>query len=298
MIGTSTPEYIFIRACIISLKLVTPVSVVYTITRVVGIQLPRAPAILETWFVLETLFYTLVYLPRRYYLQAPGPRPRPSSRDDRQELFARVMANTKDLDWYLRKWFLDSPMAEIKQDNIKEWLRWAFFDSDKCRFEHEAELDDYVRLLEIAYGKTFEQGRGNAKCIRLTFDKVKMTHRCLIWYLVRNISRMLATADTLNRLCLWSTLRHQFDSPSSGSSIIEPQSENSSMSSPSAFITQLHDMSHLHIQSPTGINRTHPEQSRHFCLSMVLALGCIPMSTSCARSMQCQKRTIKSVSSL
>jgi hypothetical protein len=50
--------------------------------------------------------------------------------------------------------------------------------------EHDEELEEYASEMEKVLGRKFEPGRGNSKCLRLTLDKVEMSHRSLTWYLV------------------------------------------------------------------------------------------------------------------
>lgn len=49
---------------------------------------------------------------------------------------------------------------------------------------YDEELEEYTRETEELLGRKFEDGRGNAKCLRLTLEQVDMLHRSLIWYLV------------------------------------------------------------------------------------------------------------------
>ena|SRR2546423_4322207 len=64
MIGTSTLEYVFIRTCITGLRTITPLSILYYVSR--PFQPHRLPLIIGAWFMAETAFYFLVYLPRRW----------------------------------------------------------------------------------------------------------------------------------------------------------------------------------------------------------------------------------------
>ena len=92
--------------------------------------------------------------------------------------------STQDHERYIEKWFLGNPVATIKRDNIKEFFRWAFFDSAIFEPECDDEIDDYVAKLELQLGSKFETGRADVKCIRLTLDKVQALHRSLTWYMV------------------------------------------------------------------------------------------------------------------
>lgn len=49
---------------------------------------------------------------------------------------------------------------------------------------YDEELQEYTGEMEGLLGRKLEDGRGNAKCLRLTLEQVDMLHRSLIWYLV------------------------------------------------------------------------------------------------------------------
>jgi hypothetical protein len=67
---------------------------------------------------------------------------------------------------------MDAPISEINRENVKEFLRWAFLDTGDHVEEHEEELEEYLGELEKLLGRKLEPGRGSAKCLRLTLDKV------------------------------------------------------------------------------------------------------------------------------
>ncbi|KAJ3453283.1 hypothetical protein MRS44_017530 [Fusarium solani] len=182
MIGISTWDYIFIRTCIFLLHLVAPLSVVYSLVSWL-IHLPfHIPHVLEVWLALEAVFYLLVYLPRKNYLQTVVTHPA-AGRDDRRRLFWRCHGNIPDPDRYLTRWFRDAPIAEIKRENVKDFFRWAFLNSGEPNPAYDEELEEYIGEMEKLLGRKLEPGRGNAQCLRLTLDKVEMLHRSLIWYL-------------------------------------------------------------------------------------------------------------------
>lgn len=80
---------------------------------------------------------------------------------------------------------MDASRSEIKRDNVKEFFRWAFLNSGEPDPADDEELDVYVQSMEDLLGRELEPGRGSAKCIRLSLDKVDVLHRSLTWYLVR-----------------------------------------------------------------------------------------------------------------
>ena len=183
MLGTSTAELVFIRICIFGLRAITPIALSYVaVVFIVRPSLPRAPLPLEIYVLLEAGFYLLVYLPRSIYLQREATHPQLPSREERRILFDRVASNIPDPEHYVRGWFLGSPLSEIKRDNVREFLQWAFLNSRPEELKDGQELDQYIDSTEKLLGRKFEPGRGDAVCLRLTIDKVNMMHRPLIWY--------------------------------------------------------------------------------------------------------------------
>ncbi|KAM5354922.1 hypothetical protein ACJ41O_001568 [Fusarium nematophilum] len=193
MAGTSAWDYIFIRTSIFLLHLVAPLSVVYSLgSWLVGFPF-RVPRVLEVWLALEAAFYLVVYLPYKAYLQTAATHPAAASRDDRRRLFWRCHGNIPDPERFLMKWFRDAPVAEIKRDNVKEFYRWAFLNTADPDPADDEELEYYVGELEQSLGRRLEAGRGTAKCLRLSLDKVDMLHRSLIWYLCVSVVDTLAS---------------------------------------------------------------------------------------------------------
>jgi hypothetical protein len=184
MAGTSLWDYIFIRTSIFLLHLVAPLSVVYSLVRLL-VRLPfQFPRVLQAWLALEALFYLAVYLPLKEYLQRAAKHPVPPCRADRRKLFLQCHNNIPDPAQYLRKWFRNAPASEIKRDNVKDFFRWAFLNTGEHDPAYDEELEEYTQEIEKLLGRKLELGRGNAKCLRLTLDKVEMLHRSLTWYLV------------------------------------------------------------------------------------------------------------------
>ncbi|KAI9704780.1 MAG: hypothetical protein M1836_006560 [Candelina mexicana] len=184
MIGETTGEYIFIRACISFLHYIAPLSILYTFV-VLSFRPSsyRVPWALEIWVLAETGFFFLVYLPRRYHLQHAATHPPNLSPEDRSILFNLCHDNVSDPESYLSKWFLGAPASEIKRENVKEFFRWAFLNTGEFDPADDAEIEDYIIRMEKLLGRKFEAGKGNAKPLRLSLDKVDMLHRSLTWYM-------------------------------------------------------------------------------------------------------------------
>ncbi|KAF4443511.1 ribose-phosphate pyrophosphokinase [Fusarium acutatum] len=118
-------------------------------------------------------------------------------RADRQRLFQQCHDNIPDAGQYLRRWFRDAPEHEIKRENVKDFFRWAFLNMEVCDSTYDDELDEYVEELEDLLGRKLEPGRGDAKCLRMTLDRVEMLHRSLTWYLCIFVVDTIASAYLL-----------------------------------------------------------------------------------------------------
>lgn len=188
MIGTSRLEYIFIQTCIIGLHYLAPLCILYCVfvLGLYGLQAItwRLPLVIEIVAVAETLFYFLVFLPYRAYLQRAAVHPPPPTREERRELFQLCNDNIADPEAYLRTWFLGAELEEIKKENLKEFMLWAFFNRGGPPGDDNEELETYCAATEKLLGRKIEEGWGNAKALRLTLDRIDMLHRSLVWYWV------------------------------------------------------------------------------------------------------------------
>ena len=185
MIGTSIPEYIFIRACISSLHWIIPLLALCLVLASISYsQSCRIPVFVEVWAFAEVLFYLLVFLPRRAILQRPALHPPLAPRQRRRHLVDLCHKSGKNPERYLSKWFGGAPLSEIKRDNLKDFYAWAFLNKGAHGLLDDPELEEYVDLFQSGLGRKLEPGRGTAVPLRLTLDKVDMLHRPLVWYLV------------------------------------------------------------------------------------------------------------------
>jgi hypothetical protein len=188
MIGTSKLEYYFILFCIVGLHYLAPICLLYCVFVIsaYGVKAAtyRVPLVIETIAIAESLFYLLVFIPYRIHLQREAVHPPAPTREERRELFQLCNANIADPEAYLRKWFLGAELEDIKRENLKEFFLWAFFNRGGPPGDDNEELEEYVAATEKLLGRPIEGGRGNAKCLRLTLDRVDMLHRSLTWYCV------------------------------------------------------------------------------------------------------------------
>lgn len=184
MISDSTIAYVWVVFWAFALHSIGPLSLTLSTSSIILPAFALLPWYLRLWVTAESIFYVCTILYQRYYLERPAVHPPRLSEEHRGKLFERCQDSTRDYKGNIEKWFLDNPLAAIKRDNIKEWFRWAFFDSAAFEPEHEDEIDRYVSTLESKLGTKFEPGWADVKCIRLTLDSVGALHRSLTWYMV------------------------------------------------------------------------------------------------------------------
>lgn len=203
MIGNSTTDYIFIRFWILLLHNVVLISLGYCSLLLLSPLFPptlhayRLPLPIEIWLLAETAFYTVFYLPYNYRLQRPAIHPERMSREEREALFTRCFSNVPDPQKFLSTWFLGAEIEDIKRDNLKEFILWAFFNTGhEAAPEDEDEIEGYIRRIEKMLGREIPPGRGSIKCLKLSLDKVDFLHRSLLWYFVCYFRRHLGVLDT------------------------------------------------------------------------------------------------------
>ena len=185
MIGDSLAELVFIRACIVVLHSIAPLSIFYC--AIFAILQPSPFRLLlpfELYAASEAAFYFVVYLPRKHALQKAAEHPTTPTQEERRELFQNCFDTVTDPERYLVLWFRDCPLQDIKRDNVKELFSWAFLNKADYGPAEELELEEYADKMEKLLGYKLAPGRGTAVPIKLTFDKAEMLHRSLLWYFV------------------------------------------------------------------------------------------------------------------
>lgn len=194
MIGTSLPEWIFIRLSIVFFQYSPLIYFVLIAANYVfsGYEASNfvSTRLLTLLLVAEVLFAVLVYLPRVRRLNDPANHPPPMTAEGRRTLFQRCLTNLPYPEAYLRGWFLGAELTDIWRENLREFLLWGFFevrmeemDPNSERYQEIIqETDEYIDAMEARMGQKLHPGTGPAKSFRLTFDNVDATYRGLAWY--------------------------------------------------------------------------------------------------------------------
>jgi hypothetical protein len=193
MIGTSTAEYIFIRACILFLHNIAPGGVLVAIRLLLHPYLPQSircyhiPFPIEAWLVAEAVFFTVVFLPLQYRLRRSTIYSEPLSQEERDRLFRYCNSNVADLEEYLRRWLMIAKDGHIKRENVKDFIRWAFFHTEQVQEQHEPQVEAYTRETEKLFGRELPPGRDNAKGLGQMLNEGDGLHRSLLWYTVCHV---------------------------------------------------------------------------------------------------------------
>ncbi|KIP01939.1 hypothetical protein PHLGIDRAFT_79868 [Phlebiopsis gigantea 11061_1 CR5-6] len=112
--------------------------------------------------------------------------PPPLSKEERQALFAKCFARTRDTA-HATGWFHFAPESAIHRENVVEWILWALFSTSRAGAADEwrEEIEEYVQRIEHLLGRKLAPGwNAGVDCIKVTLDPVTALHRPLLWYMV------------------------------------------------------------------------------------------------------------------
>ncbi|POS68920.1 hypothetical protein DHEL01_v212686 [Diaporthe helianthi] len=199
--GTSFYEYTIIRALITLLQHPLAFYAAGLAACLIGANLSpsrawwwKATCTVLSLISIESIFALFIWRPYTKRLEEPARHPPLSSAAERRALFERCMTTVPSFETYFRMWFLGAELSDIRRENIREFLLWAFFDvesrSDMQKHtsrdddEYGAEVDQYIARIENLWGRPFASGRGSAKCLRLTIDSIETKYRTVWWYAI------------------------------------------------------------------------------------------------------------------
>ncbi|KAK2596840.1 hypothetical protein N8I77_012730 [Diaporthe amygdali] len=168
MLNPTTHELVFIRTCVFILAYLPFI-------------IPFLPPPFWLLLPVEGLYYFFILRPFERRLSHSARHPPYDV--DRKALFQRCLDNVPDPERYLSLWALGAHPDDIKRDNVRDFLLWAFFDRDSLTPEIEDELEEYISRTEELLGRPLAPGRGRATPMRLTFDHVHTRYRSVAWYI-------------------------------------------------------------------------------------------------------------------
>lgn len=191
MTGISTAEYFFIRICILFLHNIAPISTLYSIQLLLvqffylPVYLERIPYPIQIWLTAEAIFLITVIVPLKYCLHRSTICHRPLSAECREELFRSCNANVPNLEKFLSRWLMISETQCIKRDNVKDFIRWAFFGpgyKQEQDQQNEREIEIYTTEIEKLIGQKLSPGRMDVKGLGQLLHETSGSHRSLLWY--------------------------------------------------------------------------------------------------------------------
>lgn len=201
MIGISWWQYVFIRSCIAVLQYVVPLAALCCILSLALRPFRQSiPTVIVVWAACETFFLFFIFVPRYFLLQRQVVHPAPLPQDERQKLFRLCLESVSNPQQYISKWFKGAPLSEIRRDNVKQFFCWSFLNKDNYGLLDDQELEDYTDELETLLGRKLQPGKGNAKALRLTLDRVQMLYRPLLWYIVSPLRAGLGDSHSSKKL--------------------------------------------------------------------------------------------------
>ncbi|KAF2848635.1 hypothetical protein T440DRAFT_400910 [Plenodomus tracheiphilus IPT5] len=211
MLDNTVPKYIAIRTVILGFRLVSPLSIFWVSFSIAEPPHTAFRRFLLTWSLIETLFWLLVYLPRKRTLQASAQHPPVPDAAERKALFWKCWDKIPHPEYYISRWYLGARPGEVRRENVREFFAWGLMnrgsETEQERITRvqahpeeskaqEEELDEYADGIQTLLGRRLEPGWGSAKSLRLTIDDVKMSHRPVVWYLI------VMLVDSITAACL------------------------------------------------------------------------------------------------
>ena len=116
---------------------------------------------LSIWMVAETLWFPYyLFTVRRLQRTRPVHHATEDSQArkdlilkcwDALETAARPDRKEEDIQAFLSGWFLGAPFAEIKRENLKSWVAWAFLDRDYTKEEDDEGRGESLRAMRYDY---------------------------------------------------------------------------------------------------------------------------------------------------
>jgi hypothetical protein len=106
--------------------------------------------------------------------------------------------NVPSLERYLSQWLMVSDAECIKRDNVKDFIRWAFFKPGYTQGldqQNEDELETYTAEVERLMGRKLSPGRMDVKGLGQLLNEAGGSHRSLLWYTVSYLSSFLSVME-------------------------------------------------------------------------------------------------------
>lgn len=152
----------------------------------IHIQSPLLWTIVTVWSVIEVIFFFYqVYLYSKIQAQSCAP---PISNAERDRLVSFALANIKDLQTTLSRWFLGLPFAQIDRQSIVGWLAFAFFSKhiDQLKTDEYQQIDSFIEKIEADHQLKATVTKSDKKLLHMRhiLDPVRVIFRPFAFYFV------------------------------------------------------------------------------------------------------------------
>lgn len=195
------------RSATFGLRAITPLCVAYCCARFLWSPQFDSWA-LDLYTTCESVFYFLVYLPRKWYLnRAAKPYLPVKTRDERRRLLVRTWDATPDPRAYLSLWFSGVPVERLRQEDVKDFLCLRMLHRTERSEDDDDELDEYLRYTEEVLGVNFEEGFSGVPIMAVTTEPLRILHRPLFWYLVGATARLRSDMANCDSASAWGIFR-------------------------------------------------------------------------------------------
>lgn len=183
---------IFIRGAILLLRAIAPVSIAYCCIRLLSpwlaLQSPLWLLPIDIFAGAEALFYLIVYLPRKQYLnQSKNTYNALSTPELRRLEFLQVWDATYDGRSYISGWFSGAPFESLRREDIKDFLSCNLWNAPNRSPEDDEELEQYLEHTEEVLDWKFPPGRSKHESMKVMFEPLNVRHRPLTWYMVSKL---------------------------------------------------------------------------------------------------------------
>jgi hypothetical protein len=187
MLPNTLAARLFIQSSICLLRAFTPCCLLYVTTSLFLPSHRYRSLALDILAVVESIFFLAVYIPRKHILQRPCQRRVVATEAERDVLFEKWWTTTTDPAAFVSLWFKGYPLHDIRRDDVKDWLSWAFLNTRCASPVNDAELERYLERTERVINHHFTAGSGKHQAMRPTSDRIKMQHRSLTFYAVSEV---------------------------------------------------------------------------------------------------------------
>ncbi|ETN39813.1 uncharacterized protein HMPREF1541_06039 [Cyphellophora europaea CBS 101466] len=209
MLKDSRTNRFLIRLSIFALCAIAPISVIYIVVRLLvtpsGYGAPFL-FMLDAYMLAEALFFLLVHLPRKWWINRPAAPYAPlKTRAQRREMLVRSWDATPEPRRYVQMYFYGAPVESLGREDVKRWLRWRLWGRYSLHggketeglMVDEGELEEYVQYTEEVLGHEFPEGATGNEGLVVREEPVRLVRRPLMWY------GIIGIVDTIAFVGMW-----------------------------------------------------------------------------------------------